>query len=540
MSRRGRPYTTSRRDFLQGVGLIGLGMMAGPAMIACGNQGAESATSDSEVTGPPRRGGEFVYAWSFQPGNILSPGMPPGYTAGDLSVHLQIFDQLTVLNPGRRDVEPSLATGWDVADSGARWTFTLRDAEFSNGMPVTADDVKFSLERFADPSRNLYSYWGEVIESVKVRGPRVVEVKLKHPRGGFADLLSIPPASILPAGVVKQLGEKGFEAKPVGSGAFRFESRERGRTLRLVRNDNYWRSGQPHLDSLRFDYVADAGARILRVSEGDAHAASAVPFSQLSRLEETAGVHVQVDEIASLAMVQLAPRLKPLTDPNVRRALNLTVPREAMRSSIFNGKVEVANSHLQKLRFWDEAVEPYPLDVEAAKQLLAKSSAPTGFEMELLYAGSDGEARAIATVLQEAWAQIGVRVRQAQVDVGAMNERRSAQDYDGLIAFDLLSDTPSEDQFAEGFYAQPRSAERPIVYENPLARALVDKGLRAVGDDQRRQAWAQLQEYGMTTDGPSIPLFFLNERSLVRDGVAQFRPTILSTIRFEQVWLAKG
>jgi peptide/nickel transport system substrate-binding protein len=534
----GGSHQLSRRNLLHGAGLLGLGLLAGPSLTACAGEPSATRAGAPAVTGPPRRGGEFVYAWPYQPGNVLSPGMPPGYTGGDLWVQLQMFDQLTVLNPGRRDVEPGLASEWEVVDNGSRWIFTLRDAEFSNGMPVTAEDVKFSLERFADPQRNLYAFWGQIIQSVQIKGPRVVEVRLKQPRGGLADLLSIAPASILPAKVVKELGEKGFEAKPVGSGAFRFDSRERGRTLRLVRNDNYWRSGQPYLDSVRFEFVADAGARILRVTEGDAHAAGAVPFSQLARLEKSSGAHVQVDEIASIAMVQLSPRLKPLADPKVRRALNLAIPREAMKSSVFNGKVEIANSHLQKLRFWDQSVAPYPLDPDQAKRLMAESTAASGFEMELTYVGSDSEARTIATVLADAWAPLGVRVRQAQVDVGTLNQRRSAGTYDGMIAFDMLSDTPSEDQFAEGFYAPPQPPGGAIVYDSKEARTLVDKGLRAVGDDARRTAWTELQRYGMGVDGPNIPLFFLNERTLVRDNVGQFKPTVLATMRFEQVWLA--
>lgn len=526
---------TTRRQLLRGAGAFGIAAVAGGMLVACDDQPSEKS---SQNAGPAQRGGDFVYAWPYQPGNVLSPGMPPGYTAGELYVQLQMFDRLTEVMPGSRVVKPGLATSWDVADSGKRWTFELRDAEFSNGMPVTAEDVKFSLERFADPNRNLYASLGQIIDRVRVRDLKTVEVTLKEPRGGFADVLSIVPASILPAQLVKKLGEKGFDQAPIGSGPYKYESRDKGRSLQLSRNDSYWRSGQPYLDSVRFDYVADPSARLLRVTNGDAHAATGVPFSQMRRLESANGVRVQVDEVASLAMVQLSERNKALTDPKVRRALNLAAPRDAMRASIFQGKVEVANSHVQKLRFWDSEVDPYPLDIDEAKRLLASSSVPDGFEMEILYVGNDAESGDVATVLQEAWAPLGIRVKQTQVDVGTMNERRADGDFDGLIAFDLLSDLPSEDQFGEFFYTpQPVPGAWGLAYKDPKAAALCRQALTASKDADRERLWSELQTYGMTVDGPSVPLFFLNQRSVVRDEVQGFRPTLVDTIRFEQVFL---
>lgn len=550
MTRSSDQNGATRRQVLRNGLILGASVAAAPLLSACGGDSSPSATTGSSTIlaagGPPRRGGRLVYAWQYQPGNVLTPGDPRAYGLGDSFVQWQLYAQLTDLDPRTNRVAPGLASGWELSRDGRTATFALREAGFSNGRPIRAQDVVYSIARFRNPRTNPnYSFLGAAIDRVRALDERTVRITLRFPQVAILDYLGVASASIVPAGALDGAGARRFENDPVTSGPFAVEERERGRSIVLGRNPGYWDAEKPYLDQISIEHVADDNARLLRITSGDAQVVSSVPFSQLQRIESADGVHLLVEQVGALANVWMTNRHRALPDRDVRLALNLATPRDAIRASVFDGRVDVANSHHPRLRYHDDSIAPYPYDLEAARAAMARSSFPDGFEAEYLLIGSDNDSRQIASILQDSWAQIGVRLNLQQLDAGTFSDRRLRGDYDFLAGppDDLQSDVAVDDEFASFIYApklQGPATAQIAVYDDPQALALVQRATTATEETERARLFSELQRYGMEVNPPWIPLAFTVQRTAIRDGVHGFKTLLNGSWRLEDVWLSGG
>ena len=276
-----RGNLTSRRDLLKraaafGVTAAGLPVLARTGALAARprfatSNGGPALWNGQQVTKPiglsfagtPKRGGHLTWAWIYEPVAQMDPQLPTTGDPGDLQAILSIYDQLTNIKPGTLSNEPGLAESWEIAKGGLEYTFTIRDAEFSNGDRVTANDVTFSLQRFANPKINGQYTFLNAIDKVETLNSKTVRVTLQYVQAMFLQVVGQATSSIVPQRVVEKLG-KDFGQHPVGSGAFIFESRVPGQSITFKRNPNYWKSPKPYIDGVTFNYVPDDNARMLQ------------------------------------------------------------------------------------------------------------------------------------------------------------------------------------------------------------------------------------------------------------------------------------
>ncbi len=246
----------------------------GVVLAACGSS-SDGTDSSSAATGDPVTGGTLTFARSLDAEAGLDPINAPNN--GSIFTIQQIFDQLVEVQGDK--IVPGLAESWEHSPDGLEWTFHLRDAQFSNGDPVTPEDVKFSIERFADPKVNVnYATLGAAIDSVDVVDDKTVKINLNSVDGAFLDNLAMFAAAIVPQKVVEQEGDKDFAENPVGSGPFMVTEFKRGQETVLERNPHYWREGEPYLDGVTFEYVPDANTRTLKLRSGEVDVADALPL----------------------------------------------------------------------------------------------------------------------------------------------------------------------------------------------------------------------------------------------------------------------
>ena len=326
------------------------------ATTAATTEATPEATTDTtaapapEAPSGPQAGGSLTFARFFETQSLDPMGVADN---GSIFVRVQIFNTLVEADPDTLpDVGPGLADEWSSSADGLTWTFHIRDnAMFSNGDAVTAEDVQFSLMRLADPTINVnIPSLGVGIESVDVIDNQTVQVNLDRPIGAFLENISVFPASIVSKAAVEAEGEDHW-MDPLGTGPFKLKEWVPGSHITVERNEFYWEEGKPYLDEVRFDYIADDNARMLRIQGGDAHIVEGVPWTQISDLQDSSGFSVQVDEIVRYEGVFLNHTVAPLGEVGVRQALNYATNKAAINDAVYGGVGEIANSMIPKATY---------------------------------------------------------------------------------------------------------------------------------------------------------------------------------------------
>jgi peptide/nickel transport system substrate-binding protein len=484
----------------------------------------------------PRRGGTLHFARDSEPATLNPIGANDNASIFAL---VQIFDTL-VESTHEPTPQPALAESWTVSDDGLTWTFKLRKAKFSNGDPVTAEDVKFSIDRFANPEINsFYAGFGAMIERTEIVDPSTFRVYLNRVDGAFLDYLSTFIPSIIPKKIYEQMGDEAFSEKPIGSGPFKVTEWIRGEKLVLDRNPYYWKEGQPYVDRIIFYYVPDSNTRMLKVESGEAHIATEVPYSDIERLDAINGINILIEDVMAWDAIWFNIRKPPLDDKLIRQALNYATPKEAMLKSLLHGAGEIANHVIAKVKYWDPTVPAYPYDLNKAKELMAKSKAPKGFSMPMLIVAGDQVERQQAEIVQAEWAKIGVNITINAVDVGTIWDRWCSSEemcftYPGN---GLSSDALSDDNLALVFFDFSAGAESFWTgWNNPRAIELCHKAGATVDENVRTQAFHELQRLVME-EAPAVPLFFTKARTALLDNVHGFSTLPVKWWNLEDVWI---
>ena len=510
---------------------------------ACGGDSSTSVPeSQSQSSDSPNQGGTLFFARNFETQSLDPMG---GADNGSIFVRVQIFDTLVSADPETEpEVGPGLAKSWDVSEDGLSWTFHLRQAKFSNGDPLTAEDVKFSIERFADPTINVnIPSLGDGIIGVDILDPETVKINLDRQVGALLTNLSVFPASIVNKKLVEAEGEKHWE-KPVGTGPFMLKEWVRGSHLVLERNPFFWEKGKPYLDEVRFDFVPDDNARVLRIQSGDADIVEGLPWAQIEQMSGQSDFKVQIDEITRYETVFLNHTKGSLGELKVRQALNYAVDKESILKTVYGGAGTVANSMIPKASFHDDNVPAYSFDLDKAKALMSESSTPNGFAMSLVYPSGSEHLKQLVTVLQSQWAEIGVNVTLEQMDAGSLwTSRFATMEYDAAIPVpQFTSDVIVPDEVALLFFDNnPENGMAGFLSGWKISKKLVDLTRQAsftMDETLRARLWPQVQALAME-EAPWVPLLFLPSVHAVQNDVRGFHVLKQGWWDLEDVWLAR-
>lgn len=514
--------------------------LGGVLLAGCTGSGNSATHSGNR---PPKRGGTLQFAVSQEPQSLDPVGVADN---GSLYVRLLIYDTLVRANEAKTGppVVPGLAERWSSSKDGLTWTFHLRSARFSNGAPVTAEDVKFSLDRFVSPKINTgLSALAYGIDKIKASNRTTVVLTLKHPVGALLENLSVAVASIVPEKLV-QAGGTQFWSKPVGSGPFMLKQWVHGSYLILQRNPYYWIKGLPYLDQVHLDFIPDSNARVLKIEGGGGAIADDVPYTQIASLRHRSGITVRVDPIPLWDSIFLNHRVKPLGDLKVRQSLNYAVDKSAINATAFGGVADPANDMMPRVRFTvpPSGVTPYTFDLAKAKRLMAASSAPHGFSTTLLYPAGSVEYLDIATILRSDWAKIGVRLSLEEVGASDLTNRYFAGKWEIAVPTpSFTSDVTVPDEVALLFYEPP-----PL---NPIGGfatgwkipprlwQLTQTFVNTSNDGKRRETWTEIQKLAMS-QAPWVTLFFVPSVTAVRDNVHGFRELPVGGWDLSHVWLS--
>jgi peptide/nickel transport system substrate-binding protein len=461
----------------------------------------------AHAQGEPVRGGTLVVA---RPADVNL--WDPKYTNDNASLWAQhqVFANLIQNSADGLELNPSLAESWEMSEDATTYTFTLRqDAAFCNGAPITAEDVKFSFDRVTEPDSNV-SWQFPANPQVEVIDPHTVRITLDRPNVAFVSYLTLWGSHILSKDYAEEVGPEGLAAAPMGSGAFCLERWDKGQVAVLTPNPGYWDKERPYVDRVEMRVVQDDNARVLQLRSGEIDVALQIPASQAAALENAPGVDVTMVTIYGTAAVVPNLRTVPeLGDVKVRQAIAHAVDREAMIQAILFGNGEPAQSPFYGpgiLFHTDEFANEF--DLEKAQALMAESSAPNGFQVDLIVPSGDEMAAQTGVILNDQLSKIGIDLQVVPVEAGTWWSMWSGGEFEMVyklgtndvidpamnIPFDFWPKDIGGSDSAFSGYANERIIEISVEAEAELSQ------------DKRDALYRELQEIAME-EVPQLYLF---------------------------------
>ena len=318
--------------------------------------------------------------------SIAPTWFDPAETPGIITPFVYIFalhDALVRPMPGN-PTAPSLAESWTVSRDGLVYEFVLRKGVvFHNGDLVTAEDVKFSFERYRGAAAKLLK---DRVKDVQVVDPGRVRFTLKEPWPDFMTFYATPAtgaAWIVPRAYVQKVGDEGFKKAPIGAGPYRFISFTPGVELVLEAHERYWRKA-PSVKRLVFRAVTDDATRVAMLKRGEVDYASNLLGPLAEEVRRTPGLRLAVVRTSATFWLdfggeQWDPK-SPWADRRVRLAAALALDRHAISQAESLGFSKVAASIIPSTFEFYWAPPAYAYDPGQAKKLLAEAGYPNGFD----------------------------------------------------------------------------------------------------------------------------------------------------------------
>src|SRR5229473_2255116 len=326
--------------------------------------------------------GQMTWALHFSLApTLFEPAETPGVVSPFMILYA-LHDAMLKPMPGK-SMAPSLAESWSMSPDGLVYDFVLRKGvRFHTGEPVTAEDVKFSFERYRGISAKILK---DRVAAVETPDAGRVRFRLKQPWPDFLTFyggIATGASWVVPKKYVERVGEDGFKKAPVGAGPYRFVSFTPGVELVLEATDAYWRK-TPSVKRLVFKSVPDVATRLVMLKRGDADGAYGLPGEIGEEVRRTPGLTLRPTPFTSTHWLLFADQWEtgsPWHDRRVRLAATHAVDRQAINEAESLGFSKITGSIIPTSFdfFWQPPA--YPFDPAKARQLLAEAGYPSGFD----------------------------------------------------------------------------------------------------------------------------------------------------------------
>jgi peptide/nickel transport system substrate-binding protein len=350
-------------------------------------------------------------------------------------VFYALHDAMVKPMPGQA-LAASLAESWSAAEDGRSYDFVLRDgAKFHNGEPVTAEDVKFSFERYRGTAHDLLQ---QRVAAIETPDARHVRFQLKEPWPDFLLFYATMTGSgwVVPKKYVEKVGEEGFKKAPIGAGPYKFVSFNPGVELVLEAFDQYWRK-PPAVKKLIFKVIPDETTRLAALKGGEIDIAYSIRGELAEDLRKTPGLSLKPAVVQGVFCIYFPDQWDPKSpwhDERVRRAASLALDRKGINDALTLGYSLVSGNPIVPNGFdffWQPLPTAAEYDPEKAKKLLAEAGHPSGFDAGDYYC--DSSYSNIAEAAVDNLAAIGIRTKLRPVERAAFIKEYSEKKYKNII-----------------------------------------------------------------------------------------------------------
>ena len=379
---------------------------------------------------PPKYGGEVVVA-----------GGAGAMTGGNWFIFAArddyLFSQLIDRDTDAVTIHPDLATSWEVSADGLTYTFHLRDdVRFHDGEPLTAEDVKFSLQMFFHPdtgashgrtsgldqlvgAAEFESGEADNIAGIKALDDFTVELNLVAPRSSVLSNMAafnIWPKHLLEDTPFIDLGETEYAVRnPVGSGPFTMGDFEPDQFYILKANEDYY-AGRPYLDQIIFRIGLSGATAFAALENGEIQMAGRVTAVEYERYKDDPNIVLLGGRLGG-GMTVWANHNRPLwQDARVRQALLYALDREAMAEAYYGELADVLHLRLTNPEFVSPNITKYDYDPDKARSLLEEAGWDTEQEVSFVTYYQDDQNKRIHAAMQQYWNDVGIKVDLVYLD----------------------------------------------------------------------------------------------------------------------------
>lgn len=468
------------------VGLILLVALLSMSIFAAGS-GESTASQDKDsvtlvVSGNPYR----FYALS-----------ETGCGGDDNLVLSNVYDCLLCLEADG-SLTPALAESYEVSDDGLVYTFHLRQGvKFHNGTEMTAEDVKFTFDKGA--AGPLGSALFINYDHCNIIDDYTVEIVLSSPFAAFPYGVASRLGGICSKSYWEEVGDEGYLASPVGTGAYKFVEYVNADHVTLEAFEDYWR-GAPSIKKVTIALVADVNTQILGLQNGDYDVMRDPSIEMCQRFEKMNGISTSIGDSTARITMTLNAWSGIGADLNFRKAVQAAINKDDINAAVNNGEATILTVDICPMYGgYPDQIEAVPYDVEAAKEYLASSSY-NGEEFAInVQAGTTYET--VARVIQAQLMEIGINCTVEAVDNMTYQSKLTERNYDASIineASSLIDADSISTQFIPGRFGQsyPREAE---IYE----MAQLGRGLSG---DERKELYGDIAQI-LLDEAYTVPLY---------------------------------
>jgi peptide/nickel transport system substrate-binding protein len=473
------------------------------ALVAAGCGGDEPTVSEDEL--------HVVRAESFDGWVLDSAAAYATY-----QTHPMVLEGLLRFGSDGESVEAGLADEWEYDADEHTWTFRIREgATFSDGTPVTSDDVAFSLGVWQEGPN-----FGPLFEGVtRVRTPdeRTAIFEMDGPNSVFDALLAASVSGVMPEDF-GGVNEDQFYREPVGAGPYQVDEWSRGGEIVLTPNEHYYDDERPHFRRIVMDVVPDDTQAARLFEAGDTDIVEYVPSPVAAQYDEDALADLPPSQIIHLSMNTTQP---PFDDVAARRAVAYALDYQAVVDGPLAGYGDLPTGILSpNVANWAPPNEEYfTTDTERAREELADSPQADGFDAELIYDSALRRDALVSQIIQANLGEIGIDIQVRGLETGAFVDRAFSLDADmvlwtyGAVSPDI-SDPLGWILGTSWLFTGFDDAELAEIYDRYVA---------SDSESEREELIAEFQDQAVR-EVPSVSLAEFRNIHAVADGIEDFDP----------------
>ncbi|MDR3602725.1 MAG: peptide ABC transporter substrate-binding protein [Desulfosporosinus sp.] len=516
-----------------------------------------------------RSGGTAIPTYSMEMKTSYNSGAEPKTLDPQMSNdipeaidEMNMFEGLTRLDKNNV-AQPAIAEKIEVSADALKYTFHLRDSEFSNGDPLTADDFKFAWMRAMDPANTAeYAYQiadyikgGDAYNSkmgkaedvgIKVIDPKTLEVTLENPTPYFLTLVAFPTYFPVDKKVVEVNKAWNLNAKTfVSNGPFKMKSWVHNDNIDLVKNERYWDEKSVKLTELTFSLIENRKAALTAYEAGQIDGVdNAVPSDDNARLLKPG--EFKVEPQIGTYFYRFNVTKKPYSDPRVRQALTMAIDRKKIIDTVNQTYEKSAfafipygiNDFDPSKQFRDVGGDYFQEDLAKAKRLLAEAGFPDGKgfpEIKILF-NPDSNHENIATIIQDMWSKnLGIKVSLRPEEWKEFQESEQKLNYD-VVRAGWIGDYMDPMTFLGMFMKD--GVNNQTGWANQHYDALLG-GAKKNADSKARMQQLHDAEEILMTELPVMPIYYYNLKYIAKSYVKGVIHSPLGFVDFKSASVEK-